>query len=111
MYEVGLHGIGSLVQACHSTNSSKLPCTQVPGTGRPIINGQDVKVFFQGKALKDQLYPVVLGCHNHPRAVGVVGITVRVARALYCPIGTVQRVATVLSWKEKTKTKEKQGFK
>lgn len=66
-----------------------LPRPQVSRTRRPVVDGQDVKVLLQREALKHQLYPVVLGCHNHPRAVGIVGVAVRVAGALYRPVGTV----------------------
>lgn len=75
---------------CKSKNKRmSLPCPQVSRAGWPIIYRQDVKVLLQGEALKHQLYPVVLSRHNHPRAVGIVRVTVRVARALYRPVGTV----------------------
>lgn len=66
-----------------------LPRPQVPRTRRPVVDGQDIKVLLQREAFKHQLYPVVLRCHNHPRAVGIVRIAVRVAGALYRPVGTV----------------------
>lgn len=69
--------------------SASLPRPQVSRTRRPVVDGQDVKVLLQREALKHQLYPVVLRCHDHPRAVGVVGVAVRVAGALYRPVGTV----------------------
>lgn len=65
------------------------PCPQVSRAGHPVIHGQDVKVLLQRKALEHQLNPVMLCCHNHPCTVGIVGITVGVAGALYCPVGSV----------------------
>lgn len=66
-----------------------LPCSEVAGTGLPIVDGEDVKVLLQSEALEHQLYPIVVLCQNHPRAVGIVGVAVRVTGALYCPVWTV----------------------
>lgn len=48
--------------------------------------------------MKGQLYPVALPSDNDPGAVGIVGISMRKARALDGAIGSLDQATTVLTW-------------
>lgn len=74
-----------------------VPGSQVLWLRWAIKHRQDIKVFFQGEGLEDELDPVLVLCGDGPRAVGIIGVAVREPWALNCPIGTLQLERAVLA--------------
>lgn len=70
-----------------------LPGPEVGGVRVPVVQGQEVVLLLDGEGQEHELDAAPLLAHDHPGAVGPVGVAVRETRRLDAAVAALQRAA------------------